>query len=351
MTAQPKYNIPSRAHLILLTALAITALLSLPRLLWLHRKAKMDLLFEPNFADLLLRALYIFLISVLCFIIHLQTRTIKLGFIKIDLNSFWQRLPVCIAAFLITTPLSLHFHKWLFPPPVNVHLFKFLFNINMIMSVIMTILFAQIFRLLLYNYQIRLSNASLLKANAETRFEVLKNQVNPHFLFNAFNTINSLIVTNQQAAVQYVNNMSDVYRYVLKSHEQNAISLQEELRFMEAYINMLKGRYGNKVQIEVKVPAAYNQYQVPPMALQILLENAVKHNIASNNKPLQIRVFTNQEGGLAVVNNLQKRLLTEASTGVGLQNLNQRCKYLSNQDLIIQQTETSFSVTIPLMNV
>jgi LytS/YehU family sensor histidine kinase len=220
----------------------------------------------------------------------------------------------------------------------------------MVVAVIITILFAQIFRLLFNNYQMRLSNASLLKANAETRFEVLKNQVNPHFLFNSLNTINSLIVTDQQAAVNFVNNMSDVYRYVLKSHEVNSISLQEELRFTAAYTGLLKGRYGDKMQITTSIPSEHRQHRVPPMALQILVENAVKHNIASHSKPLQVRIFINAAGELVVENNLQKRTDHGLSTGVGLQNLNQRCKYLSNHQLIIQQTETSFSVTIPLLH-
>jgi LytS/YehU family sensor histidine kinase len=239
----------------------------------------------------------------------------------------------------------------LFPPYANKPLFRFLFNINMVITVIMTILFAQIFRLLLYNYQMRLSNASLLKTNAETKFEVLKNQVNPHFLFNSLNTINSLIATDQKAAVNFVNNMSDVYRYVLKSNELNSISLHQELRFIEAYIHVLKGRYGNKMQITIDVQQQYEPYQVPPMALQILVENAVKHNIASHSKPLQVRIFVDATGQLVVENNLQKRNDPVTSTGIGLQNLNQRCKYLSNQDLAIQQTSTSFSVTIPLMHI
>jgi LytS/YehU family sensor histidine kinase len=196
----------------------------------------------------------------------------------------------------------------------------------------------------------RLSNASLLKANAEAKYEVLKNQVNPHFLFNSLNTINSLITTDQQAAVHFVNNMSDVYRYALKSHELNSIPVQEELQFIAAYTEVLKGRYGNKMQIEVQVTPAHQQYRVPPMALQILVENAVKHNIASHNKPLHIRIYSNEVAGLVVTNNRQQRLQPEPSTGVGLQNLNQRCQYLSNQTLIIQQTESSFSVTIPLLN-
>jgi two-component system, LytTR family, sensor kinase len=336
-------------RLILLSAFAITALISLPRLLLLQGMSPGKLIVETTLPDLLLRPFYIFLTSLLFFIIHLRTRVIKIGFISIDFNNFWQRLPVSIVAFLIIDPLLMRFHLLLFRPHINEQLFRFLFNIKMVITVIITIMVAQIFRLLRNNYQIKLSNASLLKINAETRFEVLKNQVNPHFLFNSLNTINSLIVTDQQAAVNFVNNMSDVYRYVLKSHEVNSIQLQEELRFITSYTHMLKGRYGNKMHIDIQVPTSYLQHRIPPMALQILIENAVKHNIASHSKPLHIQIFTNEQAELVVENNVQKRIDPEPSTGVGLQNLNQRCKYLSNHHLQIQQTQTNFSVTIPLI--
>lgn len=342
--------VPSRTSLILLTATAITVLISLPRILFLQRLSQGHAL-SINVSDLLLRGAYIFITSVLLFLFHLYTRTITISFIKIDCNKFWHRLPVTIVLFLIINPLLLQFHTLLSRPHINEQLFRFLFNINMVVTVILTVLFAQVFRLLLNNYQMRLSNASLLKTNAETRFEVLKNQVNPHFLFNSLNTINSLILTDQQAAVNYVNNMSDVYRYVLKSHEFNYITLEEELRFINAYRHMLKGRYGNKIHIDYTIQPLYLQCQLPPMALQILIENAVKHNIASHSKPLHICIYSSDNNMLVVENNLQKRRGPAPSTGVGLQNLNLRCKYLSNHHLIIQQTETSFLVSVPLMNV
>jgi two-component system, LytTR family, sensor kinase len=342
--------VPSKTRLILLTATAITALASLPRILFLQRLSQ-GFSLSAHLSDLLLRAAYIFIVALLFFVFHLHTRIITIGFIKIDCNNFWHRLPVSIILFLIIDPLLLQFHTLLFRPHISEQLFRFLFNINMVITVIMTMLFAQVFRLLLNNYQMRLANASLLKTNAETRFEVLKNQVNPHFLFNSLNTINSLIVTDQQAAVNYVNNMSDVYRHVLKSHELNYITLEEELRFMNAYTHMLKGRYGNKMHLKCTIQPLYSQYRLPPMALQILVENAVKHNIASHNKPLHIHIYTNDNDMLVIENNLQKRTGGAPSTGVGLQNLNLRCKYLSNRHLIIQQTESCFSVTVPLMNV
>ncbi len=343
MTANPKYLLISRINLVLLTSLAITVLISLPRLLLWQRLA-------TNGAELSVRALYIFLTSIVYFIIHLQTRIGKIGFITINYNQFWQRTLTSILPFFILNPLLFRFHVFLFPPRTNASLYKFLFNINMVITVILAILFAQIFRLLLYNYQMRLSNASLLKANAETKFEVLKNQVNPHFLFNSLNTINSLIATDRQAAIHFVNNMSDVYRYALKSHEVNSVPLQEELQFIAAYTEVLKGRYGNKMQIDMQINPSHQQYRVPPMALQILVENAVKHNVASHNKPLHIRIYSTEAAKLVVTNNRQQRQQPEPSTGVGLQNLNQRCRYLSNEPLIIQQTESSFSVTISLMN-
>jgi LytS/YehU family sensor histidine kinase len=103
------------------------------------------------------------------------------------------------------------------------------------------------------------------------------------------------------------------------------------------------------MHIAVQVPNQFLQHRVPPMALQILIENAVKHNVASHSKPLHIRIFTDSTGSLVIENNLQKRNNPEPSTGVGLQNLNQRCKYLSNHHLAIQRTQTNFTVTIPLI--
>lgn len=335
-------RIPSKTSLVLLTSLAITVFVSLPRLaIW--RQVGI------NWADLSARAVYLFLVSVLFFAVNLQTRRVSIGFITINFNSFVQRLLLSIVLFCITDGLLIRLHLSLFKPIATPQVFRFLFNTNMAIAVTMTMLFAQIFRLVYNNYEISKTNSALLKTNAETRYEVLKHQVNPHFLFNSFNTLNALIVTDQQAAVRFVNNMSDVFRYVLKSNEVDVITLEEELRYIGAYIDMLKGRHGNKLQVKIEVQPEFLYHRLPPMALQILVENAVKHNIVSNSKPLYIDIVTRGEGTLTVSNNLQKRKITEPGTNLGLRNLNQRCQYLSNRDLLIEQSPTHFSVTIPLI--
>lgn len=335
----------------LLTSLAITVFISLPRLAVRFQLGSLHPAREVNWLEFSVRILYLFLTAVLFFSINLQTRRVSIGFVTIDFNKFYQRLLISIVLFFVVDFLLIRFHLALFQPVGTLQVFRFLFNINMAITVTMTILFAQIFRLVFNNYQISQSNAQLLKANAETKYEVLKNQVNPHFLFNSLNTINSLIVTDQQAAVHFVNNMSDVFRYVLKSSDVDMVTVEEELQFLEAYIHMLKGRHGNKLEVHIEVQPAHLYYRLPPMALQILIENAVKHNVVSTSKPLHIHIFSHDDGQLTVSNNWQKRKITEPSTGLGLHNLNQRCKYLSNRDLVIQQTATQFSVTIPLMPV
>ena len=337
-------TIPSKTNLVLLSSLAITVFVSLPRLAMVRQVG-------VNWADFSVRAVYIFLTTAFFFAVNLQTRKLSIGFITINFNRFIQRLLVSIVLFCIIDWVLIRFHLSLFTPKTAPQVFRFLFNTNLAIAVTMTILFAEIFRLVFNNYEISKTNSALLKTNAETRYEVLKNQVNPHFLFKSFNTLNSLIVSDQQAAVQFVNNMSDVFRYVLKSNEVDVISLEEELRYIGAYIDMLKGRHGNKLQVKIEVQPEYLYHRLPPMALQILGENAVKHNIVSNSKPLQIHIYAHNEDQLTVSNNLQKRKITEPGTNLGLYNLNQRCKYLSNRDLLIEQGPARFSVTVPLIPV
>lgn len=333
-------KIYSKKQLILLSSLAITILFSLPRLALLR-------ISQLNAEDLVARAIYSFLFAVFFFVINLERRKVKLGQFTIDLNNFLPAFFINIGLFLIIDLLLLRLHLYLFEPALKEKLFRFLFNITFVLEFLLIILVSYIYRLVFYNQQIQLSNQVLLKMNAETRYEVLKSQVNPHFLFNSFNTINSLILRDKQAAINFVNNMSDVFRYVLESREM--VTLEDELHIMEAYIQMLKGRHGDKIIVKVEVNSEMLSYKLPPMALQILLENAVKHNVISSRNPLHIRIFTNNRGELTVSNDLREKKIRERSTGLGLSSLNQRSKYLSNRDITIHRTDDTFIVTVPLI--
>lgn len=322
-----------KIQLILLSSLAITILFSIPRL---------GLLRFPQYElpDMIVRTVYSFLFAVLFFTINLERGKVRLWAFTIDTRRFFPSLFLNVTLFLIIDPLLLQLHLYLFEPAIRGKLFRFLFNVTFILEFLLIILLAYIYRLVFYNQQ-------MLKRNAETKYEVLKNQVNPHFLFNSFNTINSLILRDKEEAVNFVNNMSDVFRYVLESREM--VTLEEELRMMTAYTAMLKGRHGEKIIVQMEIDHAMLPCKLPPMALQMLVENAVKHNVISSLHPLQIRIFTRDNRELVVSNNLHEKKVRQHSTGLGLSNLNQRSRYLSNRDIVIRRSDDKFIVTVPLI--
>ena len=188
----------------------------------------------------------------------------------------------------------------------------------------------------------------LLKANAEATFEVLKNQVNPHFLFNSLNTINAMIDHDVSAAKKFVTNMSQVYRHILNSAGKPVTTLAEEMEFTTAYINMLLERHTNSLFIDTSIPDAYNTLLLPPVSLQILIENAVKHNVVSIGNPLRITI-SGKDGYLIVANKINERKLRSASTGTGLLNLNQRYQHLCGAKVEISNKNGVFSVAMPLL--
>jgi sensor histidine kinase YesM len=224
----------------------------------------------------------------------------------------------------------------------------FLFNISLVLEAAFCILAGEIYRLLKRNQQQRLNNEMLLKANAEATFEVLKNQVNPHFLFNSLNTINAMIDRDVNAAKKFVTNMSQVYRHILNSAGRPSVILAEELEFTRAYIHMLLERHSKSLFIDTTIPDAYNVLLLPPVSLQLLIENAVKHNIVSVSNPLLITI-SGKDGYITVANKINERKLSSASTGTGLLNLDQRYRHLCGGKIEISNKEGVFSVSLPLL--
>lgn len=188
----------------------------------------------------------------------------------------------------------------------------------------------------------------LQEENIISQFESLKAQVNPHFLFNSLNVLSSLIFIDPKKAAKFVRQLSKVYRYVLEHKDLDTIRLREEQPFIDSYIFLLKTRFDQNLTVEKKLPEDVMDKHVAPMVIQLLIENAIKHNIVSKLKPLTI-LLQASDGYLEVRNNLQLKSSTEVSSGIGLNNIRKRYEYLTNKKVEIMETDGFFIVRIPLI--
>jgi PAS domain S-box-containing protein len=188
----------------------------------------------------------------------------------------------------------------------------------------------------------------LQKENLQSQFEVLRQQVNPHFLFNSLNVLTSLIKLEPDLAEQFTEHLSKVYRYVLENKDNDLVSLQTELDFLDAYIFLLNIRFMDKIVVKVDIGEQKRECQILPLALQLLIENAIKHNAMSKKNPLKIDIFIDDENVLHVENNLQERESHMVSTGVGLKNIAHRYHLLEMTEPEFIKTETKFIARVPL---
>lgn len=184
--------------------------------------------------------------------------------------------------------------------------------------------------------------------NLEFRFDRLRNQVNPHFLFNSLNTLASLVYNDPDTASDFIRQMAKVYRYVLENRDKEVITLEEELLFLEAYLYLVKIRFEEGIRFEMDIPAGLSQHYLPPMTLQLLIENALKHNVVSASRPLTIRI-KGTGNRLSIENNLQTKLTPEPSTRTGLENIKSRYAFLTAEPVEILHGSEIFSVSIPLL--
>lgn len=194
-----------------------------------------------------------------------------------------------------------------------------------------------------------LEMAELKKEQMATKYEALKNQVNPHFLFNSLNALTNLVYEDQDQAANFIRQLSKVYRYVLDTQSKELVSINTELTFLDSYIFLQKIRFDEKLIVNIDVKG-HEQSMIPPIALQMLLENAVKHNVIAEEEPLTIDVLVEDGKFLVVKNNLQKkRIPLEASSGMGLANIKSRYEFLSKIPVEIIETTDEFIVKLPLL--
>lgn len=186
------------------------------------------------------------------------------------------------------------------------------------------------------------------KENAEYRFDLLRSQLNPHFLFNSLNTLSSLVYESQENASLFIRELSDVYRYMLENRDQDVIPLTKELDFVGSYISLVQLRFGNNLEVVLDLQHMVQKYSIAPLTLQLLIENAIKHNVVSKKNPLHIDIFIEDER-LIVKNNLQPKTTKEYSSEMGLKNITSRYGFLSEKSVDIVNNGESFSVKIPLL--
>jgi two-component system, LytTR family, sensor kinase len=193
---------------------------------------------------------------------------------------------------------------------------------------------------------VNLANAK--REQAIVKYDALRNQLNPHFLFNALTSLNSLIFEDQQLASDFLQQLSKVYRYVLQNKDKETVTLATELNFISHYISLLKIRFMNAIEFDIKVAENYKEREIVPLTLQVLIENAVKHNIVSPSSPLRLTVKADGDY-LVVENNINKKVQVETSNQLGLNNLVGFYKYLSEKPIVINERKKIFTVKIPLI--
>ncbi|NEW80842.1 MAG: histidine kinase [Mariniphaga sp.] len=205
-----------------------------------------------------------------------------------------------------------------------------------------------VIKVIYQNQQNRLEIQDLRIENLQRQFDALKNQVSPHFLFNSLNSLKTLIREAPEVAQEYLNHLSSVLRYTLQANENKLVSLNDELLFVESYFFLIKLRFNKNISLFQNISNKLMEYRIPPLALQILIENAIKHNEISKRNPLEISVSTTDDT-LVVKNNINKKFSPETGTGLGLVNLSNQYRILAGKEVLIKNDGSNFVVEIPLL--
>ena len=194
----------------------------------------------------------------------------------------------------------------------------------------------------------KVKEQKIIAGTASAKFETLKNQIDPHFLFNSLNVLSSLIEENPENAQRFTTSLSKVYRYVLEQKDKDLVSIEEELAFAKTYMNLLQMRFENSLTYEVIIDTIQPEAKVVPLSLQLLLENAVKHNVISEQKPLHIKIYIDNDE-LVIQNNFQKKAVLQDGQGVGIQNIVSRYDIITDRIVTIEQNENTFTVKLPIL--
>lgn len=215
------------------------------------------------------------------------------------------------------------------------------------MVVVSLTMVASFYRQLIFLHE---KTNKLEESAIKAQYIALQNQLNPHFLFNNLNTLISEIEYNPQNAVLFTQRLSDVYRYILQSQQEGQVTLRSELTFLKSFIFLHQVRLGDCIQVDNRIDGSLLEKKIPSFTLQLLTENVIKHNIINSDHPMTIHLSTTQDGKKLVVSNKIRPKQNVAKSGTGLRNLSTRYKLINDQDIIVENDSTCFTVKIPLLN-
>ena len=257
---------------------------------------------------------------------------------------------IMLGLFVLIALLSPAFSRmqwWWFRAEVSPKAYSTIHYVKDLTILIISFLFTALIYLINQNQKRITENQNLVIENLRNKYNALKNQTDPHFLFNSLNTLNGLIGYDNERAHEYVHQLSSVFRYTMQ--DRAVIKLGDELEFAESYIYLMKIRYNDGLRVHASIDPEYRDYFILPFGLQILIENAVKHNIISRKDPLCIIVETTPKGVIRVENNLQPKSGDKESNGLGLANLNERYRLMFGKEIEIKSDDSMFAVEIPLI--
>lgn len=220
-----------------------------------------------------------------------------------------------------------------------------------VFSLLITLLVSMFFHLVYYykkSQENKIKEQKIIAGTASAKFESLKNQIDPHFLFNSLNVLSSLIEENPANAQKFTTSLSKIYRYVLEQKDKELVTVSEELTFAKTYMNLLKMRFEDSISYEIPEDFSDEEAKVVPLSLQLLLENTIKHNIVSEKKPLRIKITINNNE-LIVENNKQKKEVLQDRKGVGLQNIVNRYAILTKRNVRVEDTDDFFRIKLPIL--
>jgi two-component system, LytTR family, sensor kinase len=218
-------------------------------------------------------------------------------------------------------------------------------------GVLINLTFYMFIHLLYQTYQNQRVSIELERTrmdNLAAQYEILRQQVNPHFLFNTLNTLKYMVESDDGHSVDFILKLSDFYRFTLENRKLDLIRLSEELKILQAYVFLLKARFEEGFEVTIQIPGSRQQSMIPPFTLQLLVENCIKHNVVAPDKPLSVEIYLENDF-IVVKNNVQPKITPESSTGIGLENINERYQHLLNRNIDVFPEATTFTVKLPVI--